>query len=154
MKKILFLITIIPILLLGQQNNKKVYSLEECINIALKQSYLLKASEARLQNTESKFYEAKTNSLPSLKFIGSYSRLSDIDPFQVTLPAPISKTMTISPVLLDNTNLRLNLQQPEPFWKGTRLRPRSPPRRWPTWRKPFRRWPTARRHLAAECPSG
>lgn len=103
---------ILPILALSQQSQTRLYSMEECINTALKKNNSLKASEAKLLNSEAKYSESKTAALPSLKLSGGYSRLSDIDPFQVTLPAPISKTMTLSPVLLNNTNVRLSLQQP------------------------------------------
>ena len=49
--------------------------------------------------------------LPSLKFEGSYRRLSDVDPFQVKLPI-FPEPIVISPTVLNNTNLRLGLQQP------------------------------------------
>lgn len=106
------MLIILPLISLSQVSQNNSYSLEECVKIGLKNNNSLKASEARLQNSESKYNESKTSALPSLKLLGSYSRLSDIDPFQVTLPAPISKTLTLSPVLLNNTNVRLNLQQP------------------------------------------
>jgi len=105
------LIIIIPYLLLSQ-NNKKFYSINECINIALKNNYSIKISEAKIKGNEAKYKDLKTLQLPQLKLYGNYYRLSEIDPFQITLPSPISKTIEISPVLLNSTNLKLSLQQP------------------------------------------
>ncbi|HEY9186974.1 MAG TPA: TolC family protein [Ignavibacteria bacterium] len=111
MIKKIFLIVIIPYFLLSQ-NFKKYYSINECINTALKNNYSIKIYEAKIKGNEAKYRDVMTLQYPQLKLYGSYLRLSDIDPFQVTLPSPISKTIEISPVLLNNTNFKLSLQQP------------------------------------------
>jgi outer membrane protein len=48
--------------------------------------------------------------LPSLKFEGSFKRLSDVDPFRVQLPI-FPQPIEISPTVLNNTNLRFGVQQ-------------------------------------------
>lgn len=112
MRKLIILIIFLPLLLFSQRGNQSKLSIDDCVNLALKQNNFLKASEAKMLNAQSKYNEAKTYALPSLKLSGSYSRLSEIEPFEVTLPAPINKTLSISPVLLNSTNLKLSLQQP------------------------------------------
>jgi len=103
----------------SQNEKNKIYSLEECINIALNNNSGLAIFNERSRSATAKYKEARTLSLPNLKFMGSYSRLSDIDPFSITLPPPISQTIELFPVLLNNTNLRLNLMQP--IFTGSKL---------------------------------
>jgi outer membrane protein len=118
MKNLIILLIIISGLkqvLISQVNNpkfEKVYTLAECRNIALEKNRNINSSMQRSLGATAKYDEAKTTQLPSLKFQGSYARLSDIPPFEVTLPAPINRTFSISPVILDNYNLKLSLQQP------------------------------------------
>ena len=119
MKKILFLLCIIPCFVFSQSETNKLYSLEECIDIALNNNYNLAIFNERSKGAEAKYKETQTSALPSLKFMGSYSRLSNIDPFSITLPPPISQTFEIFPILLNNTNLRLNLTQP--IFTGSKL---------------------------------
>jgi outer membrane protein TolC len=119
MKKIFFLFLILPCFVFSQNERQKLYSLEECINIALSNNSNLAIFNERSKSAEAKYKEARTLSLPNLKFMGNYSRLSDIDPFNITLPPPISQTIELFPILLNNTNLRLNLMQP--IFTGSKL---------------------------------
>ena len=69
-----------------------------------------------LAAVDGQFHDPGDN--PSLKFEGSYRRLSDVDPFLVQLPI-LPQPIEISPTVLDNTSLRLGLQQP--LFTGFRL---------------------------------
>jgi outer membrane protein len=93
-------------------------SLDDAIALGLGSSRTLQASAARVAGAEARASELQAGMLPSVKFEGSYRRLSDVDPFQVTLPIS-PKPIVISPTVLDNTNLRLGLQQP--LFTGFRL---------------------------------
>jgi outer membrane protein len=93
-------------------------TLDQAIAAGLANSRPLQASAARVEGAEARSAEVRAGMLPSLKFEGSYKRLSDVDPFQVKLPiSPVP--IVISPTVLDNTNLRVGLQQP--LFTGFRL---------------------------------
>ena len=119
MKNFFYLFLILPCLMFSQNEKNKIYSLEECISIALNNNSGLAIFNERSRSATAKYKEARTLSLPNLKFMGNYSRLSDIDPFNIMLPPPISQTIELFPVLLNNTNLRLNLMQP--IFTGSKL---------------------------------
>jgi outer membrane protein len=93
-------------------------SLNDAVALGLASSRTLQVSAARVAGTEARASELQAGMLPSVKFEGSYRRLSDVDPFQVTLPI-FPQPIVISPTVLDNTNLRLGLQQP--LFTGFRL---------------------------------
>ena len=94
-------------------------TLDEAIAIGMKNSKMLRVSAAKVEAAEARTGEAGTALLPSLKLEGSYKRLSDVDPFAVKVPfypTPIE----ISPIVLNNYNLRVSLQQP--LFTGFKLR--------------------------------
>ncbi len=93
-------------------------TLEDAVSLGLANSRTLQASAARVAGAEARASEARAGMLPSLKFEGSYKRLSDVDPFLVQLPI-MPQPIEISPTVLDNTNLRVGLQQP--LFTGFRL---------------------------------
>jgi len=93
-------------------------SLEDAVAMGLANSRTLQASAARVAGADARAAELHAGMLPSLKFEGSYRRLSDVDPFRVQLPM-LPQAIEISPTVLDNTNLRLGLQQP--LFTGFRL---------------------------------
>ncbi|NQS98571.1 MAG: TolC family protein [candidate division Zixibacteria bacterium] len=89
-------------------------TVEECVEIGLKNSRSLHSSAMNVDFTAAKLKEACAARLPALKFGGSYTRLSEVDPFTISvpLPPPSPSEFTISPSIMDSYNLMLTLQQP------------------------------------------
>jgi outer membrane protein TolC len=108
MKKYLLLL-LIPTILFAQE--KKTLTIEEAIQLGLDNSNMLHISQNKVAAAEAKSSEVNANRLPSLKAQASYTRLSDVDPFAVTLPM-LPTPVVISPTVLDQYNTRLTLQQP------------------------------------------
>lgn len=87
-------------------------SLDDCIKIGMENSKTLKISKEKIYFSENKLAEVKTSELPFLRFSGSYTRLSPVDPFSIG-------TMTISPSILNNYSTKFTLSQP--VFTGFRL---------------------------------
>ncbi|HQF42785.1 MAG TPA: TolC family protein [Ignavibacteriaceae bacterium] len=107
-KTILFSLLMISILY--PQNHK--FTLQESIELGLKNSKELKISKSKMISSDAKVSEVNSMFLPQLKFMANYTRLSDnVPPFEVMtpfLPTPIK----ISEPVINNYYLRLSLQQP------------------------------------------
>lgn len=88
---------------------KEKLTMDECIKIGLKNSYILHSSKMNLRYADAKWSEANTFRLPALSFSASYTKLSKVNPFIVT--TPFGK-FDISPVIFDNYNMKISLQQP------------------------------------------
>ncbi len=115
MKRILGIILLFAISAFSQS---KVLTLEECIKLGMGNSNELKISKAKLIGSDAKVTEANSHLLPQLKLNASYQRLSNIPPVEISLdflPQPVQ----IAPVILNNYNLKLSLQQP--LFTGFRL---------------------------------
>ncbi len=84
-------------------------SLEESIQIGLKNSELIHSSQMKVNYTEARWSEVNTYRLPSLKLNASYTRLSEIEPFILNTPFG---NFNISPSIVNNYNIKLSLQQP------------------------------------------
>jgi outer membrane protein len=93
-------------------STKRILTLDQCIQLGIENSKELKISKSKISSSEAKITEANSMLLPLLKFQASYQRLSNIPPFEVSIPALFPKPIQISPVILDNYNLKLTLQQP------------------------------------------
>ncbi|MCX7936859.1 MAG: TolC family protein [Bacteroidota bacterium] len=78
---------------------------------AIETSKLLQASRTRVEQAQLRTKEIATSKLPNLVLQGGYSHLSPVPPFQFTPPFPGAEPVTIAPVILDQTQLRLQLQQ-------------------------------------------
>jgi outer membrane protein TolC len=87
-------------------------TLDQSIGLGLENSRMLHASRAGVDAAEARSGEASAARLPSLKASGSYTRLSDVPPFVLTLPPPMSGSYTVSPNIVNSYALRLTLQQP------------------------------------------
>ena len=109
MKRNLMMVMLVP--LLSYAGEGTGLSLEDAIAVGLAQSRTLRASSARADAAEARAGEARTARLPVLKGEASYRRLSEVDPFQIQLPGA-SKPIEISPVVLDNSVMRVSVQQP------------------------------------------
>ncbi|MGE5354501.1 MAG: TolC family protein [Acidobacteriota bacterium] len=115
MKKILFVTLLLPAMLFAQAQK---LTLQQSIALGLKNSKDLSISQSKAVSAESKITEANSQMLPQLKFAASYTRLSNVPPFQVNIPgAPFP--IKISDVILNNYGMRLSLQQP--LFTGLRL---------------------------------
>lgn len=110
MNKIFALIVLLGafITMHGQQKN---ISLTESISVGIKNSKI-----ANIANAQRKIAVAKKNEIsgglyPQLKLTAGYTRLSDVDPFAVSLPfAPTP--IVIQDAILDNYQVKLSLTQP------------------------------------------
>ena len=91
----------------GQE--KMQLTLEDAIQTGLKNSKLLHASLMKVKASEAKIRETETSRLPSLKFLGTYTRLSDVDPFTINTPMG---NFTLAPAILNNYGMKLSLAQP------------------------------------------
>jgi len=102
----------------GQQ--KLTLTIDQAIHTGLENSKALHTSHFKLEAADAKASETRTLGLPSVKFNGTYTRLSDVPPQAVTLPAnsfgpgfpPSNVALTLSPTILNNYSLRATLQQP------------------------------------------
>ena len=115
MKKIIVIISILATIGFAQD---KVLTLDQCVQLGMENSNELKISKAKVESSDAKITEANSHLLPQLKFQASYMRLSNIPPIAISLdflPQPVE----IAPVILNNYNLKLSLQQP--LFTGFRL---------------------------------
>lgn len=97
----------------GWAQGKEPMSLESCIQTGLENNKGLDAVRARAQGSRAAADQSATALLPSLKLSAGYSRLSDVPPFEMTIPGlPAPRTITIAEPVLDNSNIKLTLQQP------------------------------------------
>jgi len=116
MKQVLLIAIFSASVSLGRQPQQ--LSLDDAIRIGRENSKALRISELKVDAASAKTMEAKAAMLPSLKFEGSYKRLSDVDPFSVQVP--FSPTpIVLSPTVLNNYNVKVGLQQP--LFTGFRL---------------------------------
>lgn len=86
-------------------------TLEEAERRAVETNPLLRSSQARLDQAQLRVREASTAKLPSLLLQGGYTHLSPVPAFTFTPPFPGAQPITIAPVILDQVQTRLQLQQ-------------------------------------------
>ena len=115
MKKLILIIFLFTGILYSQNNP---LTLDESIQIGLKNSKDLIISKSKTRFANAKVSEVTSQMLPQLQFSASYARLSDITPFQVSVPF-YSLPIKIQDPILNNYNLKLSLTQP--FFTGFRL---------------------------------
>lgn len=108
-------VLILPLTAPAQQRS---LSLDQAIAAALEVSPALHASRMRAESSAARAREAAAARLPAVRLGAGYTRLSEVPPFQVTLPiapAPI----VVSQSYFNNWGLRLSVQQP--VFTGFRL---------------------------------
>lgn len=93
-------------------------TLEESLHLGLKNSKDLVISKSKTKYADAKITEVSSKMLPQLKFSASYTRLSDVPPFEVIVPFSPSP-IKIQDVILNNYSFKLSLQQP--LFTGFRL---------------------------------
>jgi outer membrane protein len=99
-------------------SQNKVLTLEESIQIGLKNSKDLIISKSKTRYADAKISEVTSQMLPQLQFSASYARLSNIPAFEVKVPF-FSTPIKIQDPILNNYNLKLSLIQP--VFTGFRL---------------------------------
>ena len=110
MKKVIILFLFASTFVFAQQ---KILTLQESLDLGLKNSKELKIAKAKLKIAEVKKTESTSYLLPQLKFLASYMHLSNVPPFTIpVIPPIVTRPITISPTILDNYSLKLSLQQP------------------------------------------
>ncbi|MFH1197691.1 MAG: TolC family protein [bacterium] len=108
MKKI-FLIMMLTTFGLYAQSTK--LTLEESLKLGLEKSYAMQISKSKSSYAEAKYSETAAQLLPRISLSANYTRLSDIPPFQISIP--ISPTpITVQEAILNNYGIKLSLQQP------------------------------------------
>ena len=115
MKKFfIFFLLVCNIVLYSQEK----LSINECLQMGLKNSKELQIAKSKIISSSAKIDEVRSQFLPQLKFSATYSRLSDVPPFEITVPFS-PKPIQIAPSILNNYYFRLSLQQP--LFTGFRL---------------------------------
>jgi outer membrane protein len=118
LRKLFAVAVILLILPLAALAQKRPLSLEEAVAAGLEASPGLHASRMKVESTAAKSREIEAGRLPSFKFGGGYTRLSEVPPFEVTLPIS-PNPIVVSQNYFNNFNLRLGVQQP--LFTGFRL---------------------------------
>lgn len=108
MKKIFIIaLLIFSATIFAQQ--KLSLTVEQAVQNGLENSKALRTSQFKVNAAEAKSSETNGLGLPSLKFQGAYTRLSDIPPSAISTPFG---TFEIAPTILNNYTLRATIQQP------------------------------------------
>lgn len=88
-------------------------SLEECIKYGLENNKGIKIAAEKVKSARLKKEEVNTTGLPSLSLQAGYTRLSEVDPFTITVPmGGTSQSFTVSPSVLNSYSTKLTLTQP------------------------------------------
>jgi outer membrane protein len=86
-------------------------SLGAAISLGFDKSRALHSSLMKVHYADAKAGEAGTLLLPSVRFTGSYTKLSDIPAAQVSLPM-LPTPIILSPSIVNNYSARVTVQQP------------------------------------------
>ena len=103
----------------AQAQDVQKLSIDESVQIGLKNSHQLHSSMEKVKNARARLSELKFNLWPSLQFQGLYTRLSPIDAAVFNLPPALGGPVVISPSIVNNYSLKFTLQQP--LFTGFRL---------------------------------
>ena len=88
-------------------------SLEDCIKYGLENNKNIKIASEKVKASRLKREEVNTTGLPSLSLQAGYTRLSEVDPFTISIPfGPTTQSFTVSPSILNNYSAKLTLTQP------------------------------------------
>lgn len=109
MKNNIILLLLVTIINISGQTKK--IGLLESLQIGLENSKEVKIAESVLRQSKAEIDEFSGNMLPKLSLTAAYTRLSEVDPFKITVPfSPLP--ITVQDAILNNYNLRLSFQQP------------------------------------------
>jgi outer membrane protein TolC len=115
MKRIAFFIIALSLPVFAQV---RTFSLEESLQLGLGSSKDIKIAEAKMLSSDAKVSEYSSQMLPKLSLSGGYTRLSDIPPFQISLPI-FPQPVVVSETILNIYSVKASLQQP--LFTGFRL---------------------------------
>ncbi len=95
-------------------------TVEKAVELGIENSKTLHSSLMKVEYADAKSGEINASRLPSLKFSGGYTRLSDIPPGAAVIPAnsfgqglpPQTLSVPLTQTILDNYTLRATVQQP------------------------------------------
>ncbi len=112
--RVIFSFVFLTSVLSTLSQDKIKLSLERAVKLSIETSKTLNSSQAKIKAANARIDEVSSSGLPSLKIQGAYTRLSLIDEFKITLPDGKGgySSVSFAPVLLNNTNVRLSLNQP------------------------------------------
>lgn len=105
---------------IADAQQKLSLTIEQALQVGLENSKILRTSQFKLQMADARASELNTLGLPSLKFNGAYTRLSDVPPSELVIPAgfimpgvpPTDSKAELSPTVLNNYTLKATIQQP------------------------------------------
>lgn len=115
MKKIIIILIIIHQVIFAQDIT---LTLEESIELGIKNSKELNIANSNLIKADEAISEATSQMLPKFSLNASYARLSEVSPFNVDLPI-LPQPITIQEAILDNLFLSASFNQP--LFTGFRL---------------------------------
>jgi outer membrane protein len=118
MKNAILVLVITATTVFGQ--SKLPLTVEKAIQLGLENSKVLHSSQMRAEYADAKAGEINASRLPSLKFSGGYTRLSDVPPGAAIIPAnafgvglpPQTLNVPLSQTVLNNYSMKLSLTQP------------------------------------------
>lgn len=108
MKKIFLLVFVSTFTVFAQSPE---FTLEQSLITGLKNSKELKIAESKVKEAEAKTDEVFSRLLPRISLNSSYTRLSDVPPFEVEVPFGNTKFKIQDPIL-NNYALVLSVKQP------------------------------------------
>jgi len=88
----------------------KHLTLDESLKIGLENSKTLHSSKLKIISAEAQLDQANAAFLPTLGLGATYTRLSSVEPYNITVPGLGS--FNVSPSILDNYTAKVSLQQP------------------------------------------
>jgi outer membrane protein TolC len=99
---------------IAASQESRVLTVDEAVQVGLANSKVLRQSQDRVDYADAKAGEVGASRLPSFKFAGGFTRLSDVPAFQIDdpLPPPAPAKITLAPTVLNNYNVRLSVQHP------------------------------------------
>jgi len=115
---LLVILTLAGSSIYGQE--KLQLSVDQAIQLGLKNSKSLHSSMMKVKSNSARVSEVTSSRLPSVRFTGVYTRLSDIPPFTIMMP---TGPFVLSPSILNSYQLKLSLAQP--LFTGFRLKSTS-----------------------------
>ena len=89
---------------------RRTLTIEESVRLGLENSKQIHSSKSAVQAADARVSELEASRLPSLKFTGGYTRLSDVPSTAFSVPG-FNQTIELSPSILNNYVMRLSLQQ-------------------------------------------
>ncbi len=107
---LIILLSLWSILTQAQENTTRSVSLQEALNLALKNAKSIQISNYKTDNANAKKDMAVNAFLPQISVNAAYSRLStNIEPFKITIPGVI--TTELNPVIPNQYANRASIQQ-------------------------------------------